>query len=265
MALIDSPRLTDADRQCWARWEHYDDVLSRSPRLDLLAERGRDAIREWVAADDGTGAACTSWGKDSVAMLHLLATTPEAATVPVLWVRSDPFEMPECEQVRDHFLAKHPHLRYEERVAHLRNPKRGEPGHEAHATNPNRRSQDVLAELGPPRYISGVRGQESHIRAMSIAHRGLTTARTCRPLGRWSAEDVFAWLHREDLPVHPAYAMTGGGFHDRRWLRVHPLCSLPPARSAARDDFRGQWEDTYYGDTITAALAARAHLWEDAC
>lgn len=257
MALIDSPRLTDADRQHWARMEHYDDVLSRDRRLDTLAERGRAAIREWAAA--GPGVASTSWGKDSTVMCHLVATS--GVDVPLVWVRSDPFEMPECEAVRDVFLARFPHVRYEERVAALRNPKRGEPGHEAHASDPARRSQDVLAELVPERYVSGVRGQESRMRAMSLAHRGEVTTRTCRPIGRWSAEQVFAWLYREELPVHPAYAMTVGGHYDRRWLRVHPLCSLGPARSAVHGEDRAGWEDVYYGDVIEAARASRAHLW----
>lgn len=168
MALIDSPRLTAQDRAHWQRLEHYDDVLSHDRRLDQLADAGRAGIREWAAA--GPGSAMTSWGKDSVVMLSLLATTDDV-DVPVVWVRSDPFEMPECEQVRDACLARWPHLRYEERVARLRNPKRGEHGHEQHATDPDRRSQDVLAEYAPERYISGVRGQESRIRAISIESR----------------------------------------------------------------------------------------------
>lgn len=257
MALIDSPRLTDADRRHWQRMEHYDDVLSRDPRLDVLAERGRAAIREWAAA--GTGVASTSWGKDSVVMASLVATS--GADVPLVWVRSDPFEMPECEQVRDAFLAMYPHVRYEERAAVLRNPKRGEAGHEQHVLDPAARSQDVLAELVPERYVSGVRGEESRVRRMSLAHRGEVTARTCRPVGRWTADQVFAWLYREGLPVHPAYAMTAGGHYDRRWLRVHPLCSTGPARSRVHGEDRAGWEDAYYGDVIAAAVANRAHLW----
>lgn len=255
--LIDSPRLTAADRQHWARLEHYDDALSKDPALDRLAKQGQAAIREWAAA--GPGVVSVSWGKDSVVAAHLAATS--GANTPMVWVRSDPFEMPECEQVRDAFLGRHPHVRYEERVVHLRNPKRGEPGHEAHAMDPARRSQDVLSEAVTERYVSGVRGQESRIRRISVAHRGLVTARTCRPVAHWSAEQIFAYLHREGLPVHPAYAMTVGGHHDRRWLRVHPLCSTPPARSAVHGDDRAGWEDTYYMDVIRAARMSRAWMW----
>lgn len=57
--------------------------------------------------------------------------------------------------------------------------------------------------------------------------------------------DVFAYLHKHDLPVHPAYAMTMGGFYDRRWLRVSSLGGLRGA-----DRGRAEWEQQYYGDIV---------------
>ena len=252
--LIDSPRLTAADHQHWARMEHYDDVLSRDPRLDRLADQGRHAIREWAAA--GPGVASVSWGKDSVVMAHLAATS--GVDVPLVWVRGEPWETPECQQVRDHFLAAHPHVRYEERPVTYLNPRRGEPGDDATDRPP---PSWVFEQVVPERYITGLRGQESRMRAMSIAHRGMVTARTCRPIARWTAEQVFSWLHREDLAVHPVYAMTSGGHYDRRWLRVHTLGGRGPDRSAVHGWDMTGWEDTYYGDVITAAIASRTHMW----
>lgn len=252
--LIDSPRLTDPDRAHWARLEMYDAMLATDPHLDRLVDRGVAAIREWATV--GAGVVSVSWGKDSVVAAHLAHLA--GVDAPLVWVRSDPYEMPECETVRDAYLSTHPGQDYEERVVHLRNPKRGEPGHEAHQLDPASRSQDVLAEAVPERYVSGVRGQESRVRALSVAHRGMVTARTCRPLARWDATHVFAYLHREALPVHPAYAMTYGGALDRQWLRVHPLCSH-------RDSGHGDtvaWEDRYYGDHI--ATARRSRLGRDA-
>lgn len=84
------------------------------------------------------------------------------------------------------------------------------------------------------------------MRAMSIGHRGTTTQNTCRPIGRWTAVEVFAYLARHDLPVHPAYALTYGGQLDRRWLRVHPLRSRPPARSAVHGWDMESWEDEHW-------------------
>ncbi|MGI5273138.1 phosphoadenosine phosphosulfate reductase family protein [Nonomuraea sp. CA-218870] len=255
--LIDSPRLTAADRETWARLEHYDDVLSRSPRLDRLADQARHAVAEFAAGGDYY--VSTSWGKDSVTSAHLaLQVAPDARLV---WVRSKHFEMPECEQVRDAFLAVHPQARYEEIEVELRNPKRGEPGYAERHMDAHADHQDVLKEELTGRYVSGVRAEESRMRRISVGHRGLVTKGTCRPIGRWEATDVFAYLYREGLPVHPAYAMAVGGAYDRRWLRVHPLCSAPPARSAVYGGDGVHWEDTYFGDVIAAARAARRHLW----
>lgn len=256
--LIDSSRLTAADRAVWERLEHYDDVLSRSPRLGTLAGQARAAVERFAAG--GGFYVSVSWGKDSVVAAHLaLQVVPDAR---VVWVRSRHFEMPECEQVRDAFLAMHPAARYEEIEVELRNPKRGEPGFAERHEDPHADHQDVLKENLTGRYVSGVRAEESRVRRMSVGHRGLVTRNTCRPLGRWDATDVFAFLYREGLPVHPAYAMSLSGAYDRRWLRVHPLCSAPPARSAVYAGLdHGAWEDAYYADVIAAARAARAHMW----
>ncbi len=181
--------------------------------------------------------------------------------VRVVWVRSVHFETPECDQVRDAFLTTHPQVRYEEIPVELRNPKRGEPGYDTRHLDPHADHQDVLRETLTGRYVSGLRAEESRMRRMSIAHRGLSTANTCRPIGRWDATRVFAYLHRERLPVHPVYAMSVGDHYDRRWLRVHPLGSAPPARSAVHGTSMDVWEDTYYGDVLAAARTARAHLW----
>lgn len=252
--LIDSPRITAHDHQTWQRLEHYDDALAGDPRLDRLAAQAKDAIGEFLAA--GPGYVSTSWGKDSVAVCHLAAQVDPHVTI--RWARADHVEMPECEQVRDAFLAAHPGVRYQEIRYRFRVPLRGEPGHDA----PDAPTQDALAETLTGRYISGLRAEESRIRTISIAHRGLVTTRTCRPIGRWNATDVFAYLHRENLPVHPAYAMSAGGYYDRRWLRVHPLLTALPAQSAAHGRDRATWEDTYYRDVIDTAHAARAHLWK---
>lgn len=257
--LIDSPRLTDADRAHWARLEHYDDALSADPRLGRLVEQARRAVAEFAAA--GEFYISTSWGKDSVAAADIaLRVVPDAR---VIWVRSKHFETPETDLVRDAFLELHPKARYEEIEVELRNPKRGEPGFDARQEDPSADHQDVLKENLSGRYASGVRAEESRIRGISIGHRGLVTANTCRPIGRWDATQVFAYLHREGLPVHPVYAMTAGGFYDRRWLRVHPLCSALPGRSAAHGKDPESWEDLYYSDVIAAAHRARAHLWQE--
>lgn len=246
--LIESGRLTGRDRAHWERLEHYDDALSRDPRLDRLESEGRAAVAEFAAAGDFT--VSVSWGKDSVVAAHVaLLAVPDARLV---WARAEHVETPECKTVRDAFLAAHPRARYEERTYRFRVPLRGEPGHE---TAPG---QDALGEVLDGRYVSGLRAEESRVRRISIGHRGLVTPRTCRPIGRWDATHIFAYLYREDLPVHPAYAMTAGGHYDRRWLRVHPLLTAAPPRSAVHGGDHAAWEDLYYSDVIAAAREARA-------
>lgn len=254
--LIASERHLDIDLARWAELERYDRALAaRFPQA--LVDRGLAAIRQWWD-DEPRGIASVSWGKDSVIVAHLVAMT--GLPIPLVWVRSDPFETPECEQVRDAFLAAHPAVRYEERSVALRNPKRGEPGFEEHHERGGP-GQDVLAEGMPEsRYVSGVRAAESRIRAISIYSRGDVTRNTCRPIGHWTGAQVFAYLHREGLPVHPAYAMSYGGMIDRQWLRVHPLCAFLPIRDQSRAI---RWEDDYYGDVIERALAQRA-AWRTA-
>ena len=247
--LIDSVRITPADRSTWERLETYDRKLAAHARSK--ADAAVDAVRgfggEWYAS--------VSWGKDSVVAAHIAALArPDCR---VVWVRSKHFEMPECDRVRDAFLASHPRVRYEEIEVDMRNPKRGEPGFDERHLDPNADHQDVLKENLTGRYVSGVRAEESNMRRMSLAHRGRVTKNTCRPIGYWDATDVFAYLHGEGLPVHSAYAMSYGGALDRRWIRVHPLCSAPPARSAIHGRDMSQWEDDYYGDVIAAAHMAR--------
>src|SRR5690606_7006292 len=95
-----------------------------------------------------------------------------------------------------------------------------------------------------------------------MGHRGLVTPNTCRPIAHSDATHVFAYLHKHDLPVPPAYALGIGGCDDRRPLRVHPLRTpAPPASAVYRRD-HAAWEDLYYGDVLEAARQARAHMWK---
>lgn len=246
--LIDSPRLSPQDRHAWQQLERYDQKLG--PHLTAKTNTALQRIRGFWA-DEPSGVCSVSWGKDSTVIADLVATT--GLPIPIVWVRSDPFEMPECDQVRDVFLNHHPHVIYEERVAVLRNPKRGQEGYEAHHMDPGRRHQDILKEHITGRYISGVRAQESRIRRSSARWHGAVTQKVCRPIIDWTGAEVFAYLNHHHLPVHPAYAMTYGGQLDRQWLRVHPLCSYHEESSIHGQD-KTSWEDHYYTDTITTAL-----------
>lgn len=244
--LVDMPTLSPQDHAAWSALARYDQRIG--PTTAPLATRAVAEIQAFYTAHPD--AVCsTSWGKDSVVVAHL--TRLADPSIPLVWVptiRTDgvSYEAEATYRVRDAFLAAHPGV-YEERPVVARNPKRGDPTYRSEQfDDPAYRSQDVLGEATTGPYISGIRAEESRVRAMSIGHRGTTTARTCRPIGRWSAVQVFAYLAAHDLPVHPAYAATHGGVMDRRWLRVHPLRSKAPARSVVHGRDMDAWEDHYF-------------------
>jgi phosphoadenosine phosphosulfate reductase len=252
--LIDSPRITDADRAHWARLEHYDDALSADPRLTRLADHARTVIEDFATA--GPAYVAVSWGKDSVVLAHLAATSQARDELTFRWVRQHWFENPDSERVRDAFLTAHPGLRYEEPLVTTPNPRWWD--HDAHrAADPHapRRTTPRPGGVWAGRNITGIRAEESTVRGLAMARFGDATAGTCRPIGGWTGVDVFAYLHRHDLPIHPAYAMSRGGTHDRRWLRVH---SLGGTAGTGRD--RATWEHAYYSDVIHADRIATTLL-----
>lgn len=246
MPLITTQTLTRADLDAWERLTVYDRAIA--PAVEAMAARAVQEIQRF--RDDHPDAVCsTSWGKDSVVVAHL--TRIADPDIPIVWVptlRADgtSYEAAASYRVRDAFLDAWPGA-YRERPVVAVNPKRGDPGyHPGQYDQPGYQSQDVLSQAITEPYISGVRAEESRMRRISIGHRGTTTTRTCRPIGRWTAVQVFAYLAGHDLPVHPAYAASYGGRLDRRWLRVHPLRSKPPARSAVYGRDMDSWEDRYF-------------------
>lgn len=244
MPLIDSPRLSDLDRQAWARLERYDARLAARLPLDEMADKARQVIRDFAAA--GPCYVSVSWGKDSVVVAHLAATS--GVRLPMVWVRVRRWENPDCPAVRDAFLAEYgDRVDYREYVVSASAARWWEPGAEVESVSRRTsRAGFTLAEKDfGPRHISGIRAEESRVRRIAQARWGHASDAACRPIGDWTAVQVFAYLHRHDLPVHPAYAMSYGGRLDRRWLRVS---SLGGVRGADRG--RAEWERHYYRDVV---------------
>lgn len=243
MGLIDSPRLSAQDRDAWARHARYDAILSAAPSWPEREERARQIIRDFATA--GACYASTSWGKDSTAMAHLVATS--GVRLPLVYVRPTSWESPDCLAVRDAFLEKYgDRVEYEEYWVTLGrrwwHPENGP----ALVTGSHIGSQFAEPERAyGRRHISGVRAEESRMRRMALGRWGDAGPGACRPIGRWTAVDVFAYLHRHDLPIHPAYAMSYGGRLDRRWLRVSPIGGISGA-----DKQRAEWERHYYPEIV---------------
>lgn len=212
-----------AEREAMDR--RYVDRCGR--RLDELEAR---AMVEIVAFGGGCYVG-TSWGKDSIVVAHLALRA--APALPIAWVRM-PRDNPDTVLVRDAYLARHAQPYAEVTV---------ERSEDDDVRDAHQRGWRLLAErMGTDRHISGLRAEESATRRMSIGARGLATARTCRPIGYWQAEHVYAYLHRYDLPVHPAYGCSMDGTINRRHLRVAALGGDRGTRFG-----RAEWERRYYG------------------
>lgn len=233
--LIQSHRHTAADLRAWREMEAADMIVAGLPGLAARVASSIAAIRRFAAA--GPCYAAVSWGKDSVVLADLARLA--APDVPLAWIRVEPIANPDCEAVRDAFLATRGG-RYEEITVHCR---RGRDGWRATGTLETGFAE-AAARFGR-RYILGIRADESSGRRSGIRSLGVDTATSCRPLAWWTAGDVFARLASAGLPVHPAYAMLGGGRWERRHLRVASL-------GGRRGDGMGrmEWESEYYGDVL---------------
>ncbi|MFB9776146.1 phosphoadenosine phosphosulfate reductase family protein [Brevibacterium otitidis] len=249
--LIHSHRHTPRDLAAWERLEAYDEAIAATGHLEPLIEHAMQVIAGFL--QDGPCYVSTSWGKDSTVLVDLVAQT--GADIPVVSVRVDGQEMDGTDDVRDAVLAKHPRLRYDELTLPPFPNRSWAQEHEI--VERTKADVDIGWKLTERRYgprrITGIRAEESRIRNMVLRRFGDATRDTCRPIGRWEATDVFAYLHARDLPVHPAYGMSYGGALDRRWLRVH---SLGGVRNAGKG--RADWEKHYYGDIIRAARLREA-------
>lgn len=215
----------------WAERERMDRLYVERcrPLLDAMAMRATHEIEKFVAA--GPCYVGTSWGKDSMVIAHLARNTG----LPFVWVRVEPGDNPDSVLVRDAFLARFP-VRYHEVVAARGD---GDDVRDAHQLGWKLAADAV----GTDRHVIGVRAQESSTRRMSIGARGLSTLRSCRPIGHWQAEHVFAYLLLHDLPVHPAYACSMGGVIARKDLRVAAIGGDRGTRFG-----RAEWERRYYPD-----------------
>lgn len=231
--LIASPRHRPEDLRLWAELEAADRETAVSRYLSKQAE---GAMELFALSSSTPCFIATSWGKDSVVMLHHFVRSN--LNLPVVYVRKTRRDNPDCEIVRDTFLTRFPIDRYHERTFTDAQCAREE------------HWRDVAAEFGARR-ITGLRADESRSRLLSIGSAGVSTKNSCRPLSHWRSAHVFAYLAQHDLPVHPAYACLGGGRWPREHLRTHSLAGTGRGIGMGR----AEWEREYYGDELRRIAA----------
>ena len=233
MPLIESPRFQPGDLAAWQAAAARDLVWADTP---AYRERVEDAeLRLYRWGRDKDFYAGTSWGKDSMALAHMLAQYLPGK--PLVWIRVEPIKNPECLLVRDEFLRRFPAVRYDEITVHCRIDADGVP----HATGTLEAGFAEAARRHGENHISGIRRHEAAGREKHYRASGGETDRTLAPLIRWTGDDVFAYLAQHDLPVHPVYAMSMGGVIDRSKLRVASLRGRSGTGMGRRE-----WEDLYY-------------------
>lgn len=234
MSLIVVPHHRPEDLAHWDRLAARD-AFVHGRRLDRQIAKAQADLRAFFA-DDPRGYVGVSWGKDSTVVAHLTVTSGVAA--PLMWIREARVYNPHSPLVRDAFLARFPHAYAEiETTPTVRTD--GTTTNADGWAEANRRFGD--------RHVSGIRGAESRARKLRMKGHGVSTRRTCAPIGWWSADDVFGYLARFDLPVHPVYAMSRGGLYSRERLRVDCLADV-----AGTEFGRLEWELDYYPEEMAA-------------
>jgi phosphoadenosine phosphosulfate reductase len=234
--LIDSPRLTDEDRAAWPAFERQ---LRRCAPPAWKAAEAERVVLDFIRGSPAY--VSVSWGKDSMVVLDLVRGL--APDLPVVWVSlGAQHDNPDCRAVRDAWLDMAPSNYVEVDASPV-------PGEKVPETGRLKAGFRQAEAMFGPRRISGVRADESATRRMSAAVHGVASDRSCRPILRWSAQQVLGYLVVRDLPIHPVYAMTMGG-------RMSPLdvrtASIGGSRGAAMG--RRIWEQRYYQDILDMEL-----------
>jgi phosphoadenosine phosphosulfate reductase len=243
MGLITSSRPSREDMRIWTERERLDRELYAHGGTRAKEQIALDALKSFAAA--GSFYVSVSWGKDSVVVADLVASNyDELGCPPIVWFPAGAIENPDCVLVRDAFLRMHD-IDYHEIEASLTSDEwdrtLGHDGAQAEF--------ELAAHRFGRRYASGVRAEESGIRKMAVGHHGLVSHNSCRPIGTWGHQHVYAYLVGRNLPIHPAYACTLDGAIDRAVLRVSTI-----GGERGRRFGRAEWERRYYPE-IVAKLA----------
>lgn len=239
--LVPSHRHTKEDLELWRELERADKAHSHSKMLARNLRRCQEILDSFVRHEPAT--VSVSWGKDSVLVAHLAYKH----RLPMVWIKVEPIYQPDCIAVRDAFLKSHPGIDYHEIEVWCQRDEDG-----WHATGTLEQGIKEIHSRFGERQILGIRADESGTRRLRVWTYGPNTENKSAPLAYLTANDVFALLNLFDLPVHPAYAMLGGGRWQRPYLRVASL-------GGRRGDGigRAEWEMAYYGDVLRRILAGQ--------
>lgn len=236
--LIKSYKHTKKDLILWKEYEEMD--LLNVEKIKYKEEKAIECIYNFVKNND-----CyigISWGKDSVTIADLALRNN--IKIELVHLYCIPSHNKECDKVRDYFLNIYSNVDYKEIIVDYGN---------IYSLNLPGIIQDketdklwykAFKKLNK-KHISGIRQEESELRRLRMRKWGLTTKNTCCPIGYWKNKDVFAYLKKYNLPVHPNYAMLGNGRYKRENIRVAEIGDIK-----GRNMGRNEWEQEYYNDEL---------------
>lgn len=239
--LIYSPRLTMADIDQWEKTEAIDAAHCLTPGYRARIARARESVREFVAGrPDGRFYGGLSFGKDSIVMCHLMREA--APRMPIVSIRNVENFNPDSPRVETVLCDMLSHD-YEVITYDYRNADASYYDTQGNPVKWHNILKDLKKRLGA--HVTGIRADESAKRNRRVRIFGLETEFSFAPLAYMTVQDIFAYLYENGLPVHPVYAMTGGGRWDKYRLRVAAIGN-PEGRGMGRL----QWEREYYGDIL---------------
>ena len=237
--LIESQRLTDRDRLLWREWLKADELQAKTAGHKRRVSKTYEMIAGFVQSEKRYFAA-VSWGKDSVVLAHLMYKA--GARCKYIYVRNLAREPEGNAAVRDEFLRRFP-VDYEEISYDYAD---ADETYYDRAGNPCK-WRHILAGLQRDYgcHVTGIRCDESAKRRRRFRMYGAETEYSFAPFRYITAQDIFAYLWANDLPVHPNYAMTGGGRWDKYRIRVAAIGN-PEGDGIGR----AEWEREYYSDVL---------------
>jgi phosphoadenosine phosphosulfate reductase len=240
--LVSSHRHRLGDMELWRELEEADVVFGQRLLRSGRIERSLEAIHQFIAS--GPAYVGVSWGKESVCTAHLVRSVDIA--IPIINLRCTN-RNPDCDAVRDAYLSTFPSDHREVVVDYENFHSRGLPHQELNKLTDKawHAAIRVSGKAFNGRHILGIRAAESGGRKMRCHIWGENSPNGCAPLTWWSIEDVFGYLSHFNLPIHPAYAMIGGGRWPRERLRVAEIGDTHGTGSG-----RAEWEREFYGDVL---------------
>jgi phosphoadenosine phosphosulfate reductase len=242
--LLLCDRVTPTDLSLWKRYEEADVIVGHEVDKNKSL-KSMDIINKFI--EDGECYFSTSWGKDSVVMLHL-GYRLLGNNMKVWNIRVIPNRNSYCDIVRDKFLGRF-NVSYNEMVCDYTDIIRSNLTLYEYNIATDKIWYNAIGKIrdscGMVKHCLGIRSDESNVRLLRCLKYGNCTKYSCAPIAWWKATDVFGYLNYYDLPIHPNYAMLGGGRYNRDHIRVSEL-----GDSHGRGIGRNEWEREYYSDFL---------------